>query len=411
MKIRPDMLDENSPSCIEIFQLTQEDIPSSHVYMEAQIFTLDSKRFVLHRAASAHSRIPDDPEHQYFLCDIENRCECIPLTEDPAAIAPSVSPDGQFLYYFIDKGLPDGGSVILERVNLDGTGRQVITDLDSGIPGDGRFPSRIYPLSTISSDGKRLAVSAFLGNGTAEDAPYGLLVFDLETGNAKIIIEGPSWCNIHPQYSRSPDPVHSHDILIQENHGNTHDPEGSIVQLTGGNRADIHVIQDDGSDFRTMPWGRDGNEFCQGHQCWRGRSGSAITSTNTKNPPECQLIEGWAVDNQEHNGINTPDGKRNDLSKEFPDPGFAHFSTDINGTRLISDCAPFDKGGRIFLFDLPDKNTEPFKKSVYLCNAGSTCVKETHIHPFLSPDGTMGFFNSNESGILQAYMIKNLNEV
>ncbi len=38
----------------------------------------------------------------------------------------------------------------------------------------------------------------------------------------------------------------------------------------------------------------------------------------------------------------------------------------------------------------------------------STCDKGAHIHPFLSPDGTMAFFNSDESGLLQAYMIRGL---
>jgi hypothetical protein len=31
-----------------------------------------------------------------------------------------------------------------------------------------------------------------------------------------------------------------------------------------------------------------------------------------------------------------------------------------------------------------------------------------HPHPFFSPDGTMAFFNSNESGSVQAYMVRNL---
>jgi hypothetical protein len=29
---------------------------------------------------------------------------------------------------------------------------------------------------------------------------------------------------------------------------------------------------------------------------------------------------------------------------------------------------------------------------------------DMHLHPFLSPDGSMAFFNSTESGELQAYM-------
>jgi hypothetical protein len=31
-------------------------------------------------------------------------------------------------------------------------------------------------------------------------------------------------------------------------------------------------------------------------------------------------------------------------------------------------------------------------------------VKGAHMHPFLSPGGTKGLFNSDESGVLQAYM-------
>ena len=33
-------------------------------------------------------------------------------------------------------------------------------------------------------------------------------------------------------------------------------------------------------------------------------------------------------------------------------------------------------------------------------------LKGAHMHPLLSPDGSKGFFNSDESGILQAYMVQ-----
>jgi hypothetical protein len=42
----------------------------------------------------------------------------------------------------------------------------------------------------------------------------------------------------------------------------------------------------------------------------------------------------------------------------------------------------------------------------FLLNPRSSWQKGAHIHPFLSPDGMMGFFNSDESGILQAYMVR-----
>ena len=69
-----------------------------------------------------------------------------------------------------------GGKLTLKRLRLDGTQREEVIAIDgilSGAPGP--F-SRPYPLSTISSDGARVAISGFLGDGTRENAPWGLLV-------------------------------------------------------------------------------------------------------------------------------------------------------------------------------------------------------------------------------------------
>ncbi|MBI4657544.1 MAG: PD40 domain-containing protein [Verrucomicrobia bacterium] len=407
--VRPDLLDAQSLKGMEVLQLTAEpDVPSSHVYMEAQIFTTDSKRFVLHRSAHAHGSDKRDPKHQYLLCDIANGCALHPLTDEIGATGPSVSPDDKYLYYFVDQTEIGGGRLTLKRVRLDATDRQTILAVDSPLPGTKFRPSRIYPLSTISSDGKRLAISAFLGDGKTEGAPFGLLVFDVEKAAVHLIIHGPSWCNMHPQYCRSADPNARRDILIQENHGNACNAKGEIQKLTGGEGADIHVIRDDGGNFRNLPWGRDGNEFCQGHQCWRGQSTWAITSTSTRKPAEAQLIESLSAPHAGHAGIQTPGAIRNDLSRTFPNPHFYHFATDRAGNRLISDAGPLDKRARVFLAELGRPGQEAAKKFTDLLGPKSSCVKTAHIHPFLSPDGSLGFFNSDESGILQAYMIRGL---
>jgi len=408
-KPRPDLVDKDSPKGLEVLQLTTEtDVPGSHLYMEAQVFTPDSKRLVLHRSATAHGGRKDDPKHQYLRCDLEDGGALEPLTSELGVTAASVSPDGKHVYYFVNETLLGGGRLVLKRVGLDGSDRQTILVVDAPLPGTTFRPSHIYPLSTISSDGKRLALSAFLGDGKTAGAPYGLMVFDLQKATVKLVIHGPTWCNMHPQYSRSRDPQQMHDVLIQENHGNVADAKGSVTRLTGGEGADIHVLCDDGSNFRNLPWGRDGNEFCQGHQCWRGRSAWAVTSTSTRNPRQDQLIEGRAAPHAGHVGIKTPGGVRNDLSREFPNPHFYHFATDIAGKRLISDAAPLDQGGRIYLAEFGEPGREPLKNFRYLLNPRSSGRKEAHIHPFLAPDGAAGFFNSDESGILQAYMIRNL---
>lgn len=408
-KPRPDLIDKDSPPGLEVIQLTTEpDVPSSHLYMEAQIFTMDSKRFVLHRSATAHGGERNDPKHQYLLCDLEDGGSLWPLTEERGATAASVSPDGKHLYYFVDETRVNGGRFALKRVGLDGRGRETILVVDQPLPGTKFRPSHLYPLSTISSDGQRLAISAFLGDGQTNNAPWGLMVFDVPKAEVRLILHGPTWCNMHPQYSRSTDPEASRDILVQENHGNETDARGSITRLVGGAGADIHVVRDDGSNFRNMPWGRDGNEACQGHQCWRGRSAWAITSTSTRQPPEAQLIEALPAPFADHVGIKTPGAVRNDLSRSFPKPRFYHFATDIAGRRVISDSGPMDKGGSLYLADLDAPGRGPARKFTYLLNPRSSWRKEAHIHPFLSPDGALGFFNSDESGILQAYMVRGL---
>lgn len=409
MMPRPDLLDAQSPPGLEVFQLTADlAVPASHIYMEAQIFTPDSRRLLLHCSAHPHGSDKDDPRHRYLLCDLENNGRLVPVTDELGATAPSVSPDGRWIYYLINRTEPGGGELILQRRAIDGSHPEAVLVVDRPLPGTSFRPSRIYPLSTISSDGRRLAVSCFLGDGRSRGAPWGLLVFDLPSASVQLIIQGPSWCNMHPQYSRSQDPLRRRDILIQENHANQCDERGKVTVGVGGRGADIHVIRDDGLDFRNLPWGRDCNEFCQGHQCWRGRSDWAITSTVTKNVHECQLIESRPVEHIDHDGLQSPGGQRNDLSREFQQPDFYHFATDMAGRRFISDTGPDRRQGALYLADLGEPGRDPLCRITYLLKTRATWKKSAHSHPFLSPDGILAFFNSDESGIFQAYMIRGL---
>jgi len=406
MKPRQDLVAADAPPSIEVYQLTTEKVPSSHLYMEAQIFAPDSRRLVVHRSAHAHGSDKEDPEHRYLLCDLDAGGELMPLTEETGATAPSVTPDGQWMYYFVDRTTVGGGSLELKRVRLDGTGRETVHVVDAPIPGTDFRPSHIYPLSTIRSDGQALALSCFLRDGERDDLPWGLMVFDLQEPSVRVVLYGNDWINIHPQYTRSLDPKHYRDILVQENHGYFHDPGDGSWKVSWNTRgADIHVIRDDGTSFRNMPWGRDGNEFCQGHQCWIGRSTRAITSTGTRKPAEQQIIAGRAVPFAGHVGLHTPGGWRNDMTRSFPSPHFFHFGTDIEGRRFISDWR-YDDAQAVYVAEFPDDEEEPLGNWLAVANPKSTWRKEAHVHPFLSPDGTMGFFNSDESGTLQAYMVR-----
>jgi hypothetical protein len=82
----------------------------------------------------------------------------------------------------------------------------------------------------------------------------------------------------------------------------------------------------------------------------------AITSTGSRKPPEAQLIE----------------------------------------------------GGKIYLAELGEPGKYPLRNFRYLRGPKSSGQKQAHIHPLLSPDGSLAFFNSDESGVLQAYLIRGL---
>jgi len=176
--------------------------------------------------------------------------------------------------------------------------------------------------------------------------------------------------------------------------------------LVSGDGADIHLVRDDGADFRDFPWGRDGREQCQGHQCWRGRSSWGITSTCGQ--VGCRLIESLAVPHAGHIGSRSPGGCRNELSRNENPPRFLHFQTDIEGRVMISDTYKDDDGGKVVIMELGEPGRDAFRNLQAIANPRCTWEKDAHIHPFLSPDGTMGFFNSDESGTLRAYMITGL---
>ena len=134
MTLRQDPLWPEDRDRLEVVQITDDALPSCHVYMEAQIFTPDGKRFVLHTSAGAHRSDPRDPRHRYLLCDIDSSFSLSPLTDETGVTAPCLSPDGRQLYYFVDETVVGGGRLTLRRVGLDGTGREDLSVLDRPIP-------------------------------------------------------------------------------------------------------------------------------------------------------------------------------------------------------------------------------------------------------------------------------------
>ena len=420
------------PGDLALYRLTDErDVQSCHVYMEAQVFTPDSQRFVLHRSAHPHGSAWNDPAHRYLLCDLADGGSLSPLTEETGATAPCVSPDGSTFYYFVNE-IPEKGRIRFRKVDLATGRRDEIAVLD--LPG-GPSPA-FYPLSTISSDGRHIAIATSLT--LPEFHPWldnALWVFDTATGESRLALRGLDFCNLHPQYSRNP--ARPRAIMVQHNHGSRHLalpagngggylPLGHVASLDAesgrrvravraganpdaantGYGIDLHIVEDDGTCWRTLPVGRDGAEFCQGHQCWVGRTDRAIASTlifQTPSTAHQELVEADWLDGAVHCGNRTAGGACSVISRGVTPPHFLHFATDAAGRRIVSDYEADTGEWHLYAGELGAFG-EPASLRMIL-NMGPRAASPWHPHPFLSPDGRWAFFNSSASGRLQAYAV------
>ncbi len=115
-------------------------------------------------------------------------------------------------------------------------------------------------------------------------------------------------------------------------------------------------------------------------------------------------------ENTSHKGFNIPGADYTDITRNIDDPDFVHLSVDISGMHVVSDASKKDTetGKRFVRLAIgtlsPGKN--PVVKAQYLLDTKTSFEGQSaHPHPFFSPDTRMAFFNSDESGSPQVYMV------
>ena len=235
-----------------------------------------------------------------------------------------------------------------------GSEREVIYVLDHAIPETDFRLSRPYPLSTISSDGGRISISGYLGEGNSAGEPWGLLVFEIEEPSVRLVLHGPSWCNLHPQYTRQTDPVACHDIMIQENHGNiiTADGRGGKAhQRTGrGHPPDPGTME---RICVTSPGAGMETSSVRGISAGRGKATLPSPAPLRANRTRDRLYRAGRQLTLETKASTRRAAGATTCPAPLPGPDFWHFATDLDGTRLITDAGPKDGGGAVWLFDLP----------------------------------------------------------
>ena len=212
---RNDLFLKDSPKGLRVVQITVNQNRNSHnVYTEAQVFTPDSKKFVIWR-----SRENDPSRSDVWICDVEDNFGLRQITDEKGIVnRPVTSLDGNWVYYTVlGKNQNSELTFTLKRVSLKDYTRETLFEFEGRIPGTNYKLSR-YSLRAISSDCKRLCAQGFLGDGKTENAPFGIMVFDIEKRSLKVlenpVFKGQHFNNMHLQYCPSLDPDLSHDILI-----------------------------------------------------------------------------------------------------------------------------------------------------------------------------------------------------
>lgn len=435
-QVRPDLLDADSPSGLRVMQITGDpDLAATNIYMESHVFTPDSRRFVYQTIQKPVDRfLRAEPTKQYWLCDIEDDFALRPLTDERYVSGPAVSPDGQWMYYFVFQSQVGQPGTALKRVSLTSFERETLITFDRRLPLPEpfarlwRFPTMLYMLSTISVDGRRIALGACFGDGREEQPVMGVLVCDLALREAWVPMAACDLVNAHAQYCQATDAVTgqaSRDLMIQRNSGGTCRADGIVGKLGSGVGAELLVLRDDGSDRRDLPVGLAEHEKCHGHECWLGQTTTALAGVSRSRAaasgeldrPIIQVRPVPHEPSRERRGAQHPhaEGARIDLSREQDNPSFTHFAVDHTGRHFIADDWKRHKPHehvRLMIGTISG-DAEPRLDVVPLFRP-HTRVRETpysgtqasHVHPFFSPDVQRGFFNSDYDGLPQVWMVE-----
>ena len=405
--------DGRSPKGVSVFQLTNDEKGAALVYPDLPCFLHDGRRFILHGQAGP------------MVCNLDKGASLRPLFESPGGGRPfTVYPNGRFVA-FHERQSDAGGHFKLWRMDVDTGKIELVYERAGRIPGTPIDAGKLS-VATVSSDGRRFATVAFLGDGHTQNAPYGIVVIEPGRDSVAVVAEDKDFFNGHLRYCASTDPEASHDLMIQQNHGSELDEQGRAVVHLGppcDGGADIHVVRDDGGDWRDMPWGRDGQESCIGHQLWRGgsRAGVTVTLQNADTSygwadgTRQEVVAGWPVQTDKsrpHLGRRNAGARRVLLSEGFEGGRWCHFGLDATGLRAVLDTFPIYNGIRagmeVWIAGARDE-TSPLKFR-YILNSGMTFggKRWDHAHPILSPGGQELFFNSDLTGVSQAYMVTGL---
>jgi len=222
-------------------------------------------------------------------------------------------------------------------------------------------------LLAVSPDGRYCMTVRRLG-----ERRYGIERIDLKSGTWALIHEKDDIFNAHLQFSPA-----GGDLMVQHNRGGLLDEARNVVLGVGPEGATLYVIDQDGKNERAMPIGTPHTRPVTGHECWIGKTGRVLLTT-----------QGGKI-------ITAAPG---DAEATFIADGhsFMHISASPDGRFFVVDDI---STGRLYLGCLATKRVLPF------CDTGASggSPQYTHTHPYIAPGNARVIFNSDRTGICQVY--------
>lgn len=410
----PEMLAVHAEQGLEIFQVTSDpdhDVHCAAMHSSFALFTPDSRRCVLERQNGLGRG--SDWRMEFLLCDMEDGFSLRLLTDEARARGPVLSRDGRVLYYWDDLTGTDKPRLVLKQIDLDTFRRDTLLVIDSPVDGLGRAPrgGQMYDMSSLRSDGKRLAAScSFFGDS---DRQFGTFVVDLETMRAHgFWLEPPNW-RPNGLYYRGDDPRFLDHMLVVAGSGITAGGKWHPHPDNLG-RGTLHIVTGEGRRVATVPIGDEGEGV--DHPAWRGGRYEIVTHTSSSNTaPHWRGImlcaEPIACPESEMlNGARIPGARRFELTRKVVRPDTCHHSWDPSGTRVVADTegwhgrgTPVPMGPSSFLWIgtvIEDAGEDPYVVPKFLLNPRSSWTGNywTEIQPAMSPDCRTILFNSDWLG-------------
>lgn len=347
---------------VQVTRMTTSLKHHVNVYCEHSFSSPDGKRIAILRSWNADPRLPP---FDLLVGDIE-KLRLHVAEENVASVVVATASWSGWIYYLSARRE-------LIRLNLMTLEKEILFT-------HWQFSSDMI-LHTVSPDLRYLV--AQLPQASYNTA---LVRIDLKDKSWKVIFEHPEISNAHPLFN----PITGADIAVVASRGTKVNDWAEYLPVAGSTPGPTHwVINKDGGDLRTLPWGETRTPNVTGHSQWIGDTGF-YAATLTWN------YEMWELDPRVPGGnlIFARPGDREFKIFPCPEHRFNHIATSKCGRYFVCDSYWKRLPGPV---SLVVGNFQTGKSRMLLtdCRAQGGASACSHPHAYFTVDNRNVIYNAD----------------